>query len=73
MANYNIFDWGLFKSDKEKEEERRQQLMSQGLLDARPSVFMSAQDREIMSNAEKPLPPIYPGGPSFTRVEKPVE
>ena len=68
-----IANWKLFKSEEEKEKERRQQLMSQGLLDARPSVFMSAQDREIMSNAEKPLPPIYPGGPSFTRVEKPVE
>lgn len=68
-----ISNWNLFKSEEEKEEERKQQLMSQGMLDARPSVFMSAQDREIMSNTEKPLPPIYPGGPSFTRVEKPVE
>ena len=62
----------IFKSDEEKERERRQAI-SQGLLESRPSVFMSAQDREIMSNADKPLPPLYPGGPSFTRVEKPVE
>jgi hypothetical protein len=72
LLNMEVGSLSIFKSDEEKEKERKQ-AMSQGLLESRPFVFMSAQDREIMSNDEKPLPPIYPGGPSFTRVEKPVE
>lgn len=40
----------IFKSDEEKEEERRQQLMSQGMLDARQTV---AENAEVLMTPEQ--------------------
>jgi hypothetical protein len=62
-----IANWNLFKSDKEKEEERRQQLMSQGMLDARQTVAENAE--VLMTPEQKQMPGMFFGmGQPFSPV-----
>lgn len=65
--DYLSFMTSIFKSDEEKEEERRQQLMSQGLLDARQTVTENAE--VLMTPEQKQMPGMFFGmGQPFSPV-----